>query len=140
MLTQLHATLCFMCACTNSHFWRSDTFRHALTFFRHTFRPVPATQFSIFSKFSTRGTMPHPFHTPIQNFKLFAHHLHPSSIFGTPTPPTFRPTYLWTGLSNPIFDFFQMFDWGSYAPPFPHPLAKFQVNSSSASPPTVFVA
>ena len=54
--------------------------------------------------------------------------------------PTFCPTYLRTGLSNPIFNVSQIFDQGSYAPPFPHSHAKIQVNSSSASPPTIFVA
>ena len=138
--TQHHTTPRFMCTL---HRFSFSEVRHVPTLpdiFSNTFGPVPVTQFSDFAQFSTRGTMPHPFHIPTQNFKSFAHHHHPLLIFGTPTPPTFRPTYLQTGLSNPMFDFFQMFDQGSYAPPFPHPLAEFHVNSSSASPPTVFVA
>ena len=105
--------------------------------FSNTFGPVPATQFSKFSKFSTRDRMPYHVHIFIQNFKSFAHHHHPSSIFGTPTPLIFRPTYFRTGLSDPIFNFSQMFDWGSYAPPFPLVHAHCRASCLSSSPPTI---
>ena len=80
--TQHHTTPHFMCA---SHRFSLSEVRYAPTFLQRTFGPVPATQFSDFSKFLTRDPMPHHVHIFTQNFKSFTCHHCPPPIFGPPT-------------------------------------------------------